>query len=115
MVDIYMCVCGCLYMCMYIYIFFFRFFSIIGYYTVYLSLCYTVGSCCLPIFFLSEEVLFFPSSFFLIFGYTGSSLLHTGFFLIVESGGYSCCGAQTLDAQASVVGAQGLISLALGS
>ena len=65
-------------------------------------------------FFLSEEVLFFPSSFFLIFGYTGSSLLHTGFFLIVESGGYSCCGAQTLDAQASVVGAQGLISLALG-
>ena len=55
---------------------------------------------------------FFFSSFFFIFGCTGSSLLHTGFFLIVESGSYSC-GAQTLGAQASVVGAQGLI-LALG-
>ena len=56
---------------------------------------------------------FFFSSFFFIFGCTGSSLLHTGFFLIVESGSYSC-GAQTLGAQAAVVGAQGLISLALG-
>ena len=53
---------------------------------------------------------------YFIFGCIGSSLLHTGFLWLLQAaaalrcgvqashcGGFSCCGARTLGAQASVV------------
>ena len=50
--------------------------------------------------------------FVFIFGCLGSLLLHAGFSLVVVCGlligGFSCCGARALGAQASVVVAHGL-------
>ena len=67
-----------------------------------------------------EACNFFLNLFnlFYFFGRVGSSLLHAGFSLVATRGGYSslrcagfsCCGAQALGAQASVVAARGLSS-----
>ena len=71
---------------------------------------------------------FFKNSCLFILGCSRSSRLCAGFFLMHWAGatlcwgawashcsGFSCCGAWTLSAPASVVGAQGLISCGLGS
>ena len=53
------------YVCMCVYIYFFIFYCIIGYYKIlieYSSLCYTIGPCCLFIYFINvmeAEVFFF--------------------------------------------------------
>ena len=76
------------------------------------------GELKLSCFFLKN---FSPVYLFFIFGCIGSSLLHVGFLWLWRAGstlrcgawashrgGFSCCGARALGAQASVVAARGL-------